>query len=135
MVGALTVDGAERESDFGGSINSLSVVPRKQGRLSNPAADVLLHPAGHVDQPPPRPLDERHHPIHVLVARQRNFDLALTFGDFRLGLFQRSDFGSGSSILPLTAGSRAASSAFSFSLSACSRPISASSAARSSGTV
>src|SRR5437868_7880396 len=34
-----------------------------------------------------------------------------------------SDFGSASSLLPLTVGSRAASSAFSFSLSACRRPI------------
>src|SRR5690242_3294490 len=46
-----------------------------------------------------------------------------------------SDFGKASSILPgAGAGSREANCSFSFAFSACSRPISASSAARSSGT-
>ena len=54
----------------------------------NLAGDVLLHPIGHLDQPPPRLLQKRHHPIHVAVARQRNFDFALTLGHLRLGLFE-----------------------------------------------
>src|SRR5450759_750336 len=56
---------------------------------SNLAAEVLLHPVGHLDQPPPRALQKRHHAIHVAVAGQRDFDLALALGDLRLGLFQR----------------------------------------------
>src|SRR3982074_2223075 len=51
----------------------------------NLPGDVLLHPVGHLDQPPPRLLEERHHAIHVAVARQRNLDLALAFGCLRLG--------------------------------------------------
>src|SRR5450759_4890844 len=108
MVSALTVDDEERENDLGEVMNS---VPRpslrKQGcgdygfRLSqgrppgeeyassNLAAEVLLHPVGHLDQPPPRALQKRHHAIHVAVAGQRDFDLALALGDLRLGLFQR----------------------------------------------
>src|SRR5258708_5692510 len=101
---------------------------------SNLAADVLLHPVGHVDQPSPRLLQERHHAIHVAVAGQRDFDLALALAQLRLGLFQLVRLRQRSSILPVTVGSRAASCAFSFSLSACSRPISASRAARSAGT-
>ena len=54
-----------------------------------------------------------------------------TFGS--LG-FSESDFGSGSSILPITVGSRESRSALSFSFPDCRRPISASSAQRSSGT-
>jgi hypothetical protein len=45
-----------------------------------------------------------------------------------------SDFGIASSLLPATVPSRSASCALSFSFSACSRPISVSIAARSSGT-
>src|SRR5882672_6898416 len=42
-----------------------------QGRLaerdaprSNLAGEILLHPVGHLDQPPPRLFEERHHAIH-----------------------------------------------------------------------
>src|ERR1700731_3487649 len=60
-------------------------VRRSPGRraegASNLAGDVLLHPVGHLDQPPPRLFQERHHAIHVAVARQWNFDLALTVGN------------------------------------------------------
>src|SRR6202790_58411 len=59
---------------------------------SNLAGDVLLHPVGHLDQPPPGPLQERHHAIHVAIARQRNFDLALALGPLRLALFHRVGF-------------------------------------------
>src|SRR2546430_3310518 len=61
----------------------------KSAGASNLSGDVLLHPVGDLDQPPPRPLEERHHAIHVAVARQRNFDLALALGHLRLRLFQR----------------------------------------------
>src|SRR5260370_30221174 len=62
---------------------------RGKSTVSNLAGDVLLHPVGHLDQPPPSLLEERHHAIHVAVARQRNFDLAFALGHLRLGLFQR----------------------------------------------
>src|ERR1700744_1519955 len=53
------------------------------------AADVLLHPTGHLDQPPPRLFEERHHPVHVAFARQWNFDLAFALGRLWLGLLKR----------------------------------------------
>jgi len=37
---------------------------------------ILLHAVGHLDQPPPGTLHERHQTIHVLVAWQRNLELA-----------------------------------------------------------
>src|ERR1700710_1190605 len=98
MVVALTVDGAVRESDLVEVMNSVSWSSLREIRddtrrvtryASNLAGDVLLHPVGHVDQAPPCPLEERHHAIHVAIARQRNFYLALAVGDFRLGLLQR----------------------------------------------
>src|SRR5712675_2819550 len=107
MVFALTVDDGERESDLDGVMRPQNcrvgkgalfapcppihssmfwwarfrfAHPTKSGPASNLAGDVLLHPVGHLDQPPPRLLQERHHPIHVAVARQRYFDLALAVG-------------------------------------------------------
>src|SRR5262245_8827840 len=62
--------------------------------LLNLAAGVPLHPVGHLDQAPPRPLQKRHHAIHVAVARQRDFDLALALAlrHLRLALLQRVRF-------------------------------------------
>src|SRR6266446_9534932 len=68
---------------------SPGTTPGKSAGTSNLAGEVLLHSVGYIDQPPPRPLEERHHAIHVAVARQRNFDLALALGHLRLRLFQR----------------------------------------------
>src|SRR5215475_16230803 len=51
--------------------------------------DVLLDAVGHLDQTPPGALQERHYAVHVAVARQRDFDLALALGDFRLRLSER----------------------------------------------
>src|SRR5690349_14103909 len=80
MVLALTAEGVVRERDLRAVI---------KGTPSNPAAvDVPLHPVGHFDQAPPGPLQERHHAIHVAVARQRDFDLALAFRHLRLALLQ-----------------------------------------------
>src|SRR6185312_4234864 len=50
------------------------------------ARDVLLHLVRHVDQPLPGALQERHHAIHVLVARQRDFNLALVLGGAGTGV-------------------------------------------------
>src|SRR5882757_813282 len=47
---------------------------------SDPAVDVALHAVGHLDQPAPRLFQERHHAVHVAVARQRDLDLALALG-------------------------------------------------------
>src|SRR5436309_9825178 len=65
---------------------------RARAGPSNLAVDVPLHPVGHLDQAPPGPLEERHHAVHVTVARQRNFDLALALGHLRLALLQRIRF-------------------------------------------
>src|SRR6185312_8582799 len=59
---------------------------------SNLAVDIPLHPVGHFDQAPPGLLEERHHAIHVAVARQRDFDLALALRHLRLGRLQRIRF-------------------------------------------
>src|ERR1700738_5605976 len=69
--------------------NARAILVKSWKRSSNLAGDVLLHPVGHLDQPPPRLLQKRHHAIHVAIARERNFDLALALGYLRLGLFQR----------------------------------------------
>src|SRR5579862_8690672 len=71
------------------------VVPAKAGTTvasDLAAVDVALHAIGHLDQAAPGALEERHHAIHVLVARQRNLDLAIAFGDLRLGLLQLVGF-------------------------------------------
>src|SRR5882757_7329145 len=73
----------------GGGYGSLLSQGRRSKGPSNLAGDVLLHPVSHLDQPPPRLLEKRHHAIHVAVARQRNFNLALAIGHLRLVLFQR----------------------------------------------
>src|SRR5450756_183655 len=69
-VAALTADGGERESDFDEVMDDLSTsssrrTPGRRRASSNPAGDVLLHPVGHIDQPPPCLLQKRHHAIHV----------------------------------------------------------------------
>src|SRR6202022_1293194 len=67
-------------------------LPSQGRRIENPsnlAADVLLHAVGHLDQPAPCLLQERHHAVQVAIARQRNLDLALALGDLRLRLPQR----------------------------------------------
>src|ERR1700722_4748431 len=51
----------------------------------NLAGDVLLHPVGHLDQPPPCLFQKRHHAIHVLIARQRDLNLARAIGPLGLG--------------------------------------------------
>src|SRR5215475_1713533 len=51
--------------------------------------DVLLDAVGHFNQTPPGAFQERHHAVHVAVARQRDFDLALALGDLRLRLSER----------------------------------------------
>src|SRR5258708_2101396 len=100
MVLALTEDNALRESDLGEGMNSVSPSslrkqcesrddPQREYGNSNLAADVLLHPVGHFNQPAPGLFQKRHHAIHVAVARQWNFDFALAFGDLWLRLFQR----------------------------------------------
>jgi hypothetical protein len=61
---------------------------RNDATPSNLAGGILLHPVGHLDQPPPRLLQKRHHAIHVAVARQRDFDVALTLGYLWLRFFQ-----------------------------------------------
>src|SRR6478736_3640823 len=60
-------------------------------RSSNLPRDVLLHAVGHVDQPAPGLFQERHHPIDILVAGQRNLDLAVPLGDLRV-LLERIGF-------------------------------------------
>src|SRR4051812_21819299 len=76
---ALTVEGAESED----------AVDRLMRGSSNLAPDVLLHAVGHLDQPPPRFFQKRHHAVHVAVARQRDFDLPLALGNSGLRLLQR----------------------------------------------
>src|SRR6516225_6339911 len=51
--------------------------------------NVLLHAIGHVDQSAPGALQKRHHAVHVLIARQRNLDLAFALGGLRRGLLVR----------------------------------------------
>jgi hypothetical protein len=41
---------------------------------SDSAGLIALNARGHLDQPPPGALDERHHAIHVAIARQWNLD-------------------------------------------------------------
>ena len=48
-----------------------------------------------------------HHPIHVAVARQRDFDLAFALGRLRFGFFQRVRFRQRLVVLPVTVGARA----------------------------
>src|SRR5882672_12633818 len=72
---------------FAGTTAESAPLPR-----SNLAVDVPLHPVSHLDPTPPGPLQERHHAIHVAVARQRDFDLALALGYLRLALLQRIRF-------------------------------------------
>src|ERR1700747_1344249 len=62
---------------------------------SNPAVNVLLHPVRHLDQTPPRPFKERHHTIHVAIARQWNFEFALTLVDLRIRFPKRVRFWQG----------------------------------------
>src|ERR1700745_4506061 len=62
---------------------------------SNPAVNVLLHPVRHLDQTPPRPFKERHHTIHVAIARQWNFEFALTLVGLRNGFPKRVRFWQG----------------------------------------
>src|SRR5882757_10778521 len=117
MVAALTVDGAERVSDFmerpcrvGKGVFAVptnscdeyfgghaSLCPpyefvRRDDACKSAGLDlaryVLLHAVGHLDQPPPGLFQKSHHAVHVAVARQRNFDLALALGDLRLRLLQ-----------------------------------------------
>src|ERR1043166_8644174 len=116
MLLAATVDGVVRESDLGAVMKAIFVgwavapfapcppvlAPSRRARfalptlqtrrLSNPAVDVPLHAIGHLHQTPPGPLQERHHAIHVAVARQRDFDLALAVGHLRLARLQRVRF-------------------------------------------
>src|ERR1700728_2175907 len=96
---ALTTDKGEREGNLGVMNSVAPSSPRKRTRRyickigqSDLAADVFLHPVGHLDQPPPRLFEERHDPVHVAVAGQRDFDLAFALGRLRLGLFQRVRF-------------------------------------------
>ena len=72
--------------------------------------------------------------IHVAIARQRDFDLALAVGRFRFGLFQRVRLRQ--RFVDLAGDRRFARRQFALELFivGLSRPISASSAARSSGT-
>src|ERR1700710_2576486 len=63
MVLATTVDGALRDNDLD---EITSYLPGK----------ILLHALRHLHQPPPGLLQERHHAIHVAIARQGDFDLA-----------------------------------------------------------
>src|SRR5207253_10938213 len=91
MVVVLTVEEGVREMDLDEVITSLPIRRPGEGP-SNLAVDVLLHLVGYLDQSPPRPLQERHHALHVAVARQRDFDLAFAFGDLRLALLQRIRF-------------------------------------------
>src|SRR3954454_24167470 len=75
MVPAATRDGAERDNDL-------------DEVTSNLPGKILLHAVRHLDQPPPGLLQERHHAIHVAIARQGNLDLALGLG-FRCRRLQR----------------------------------------------
>src|SRR5258707_8536303 len=88
----LSTRSLNREAAAYGSPLSRGTTRGKSAGASNLAGDVLLHLVGDLDQPPPRPLQERHHAIHVAVARQRNFDLALALGHLRLRLLQRVRF-------------------------------------------
>src|SRR5882757_6051488 len=64
-----------------------------QGPSSNLPRNVLLHAVGYFDQPPPGALHERHQAVHVLVARQRNLQLALALGCLRLSRLGLRRFG------------------------------------------
>src|SRR5690349_12379407 len=88
---AETFDGASREIEEDAAMDS-SWRPNVRTRPLDLAADVFLHPVGHLDQPPPGLFEERHHPIHVTIARQRDFDLARRLGYLWLRLFQRVRF-------------------------------------------
>ena len=67
---------------------------RSPGRLripaaSNPAGDVLLHPVGHVDQPPPGLLQKRHHRDPCRGRSAAEFRSCARRRHLRFGLFQR----------------------------------------------
>src|SRR3954468_5023376 len=81
IVAAATREGAERDND-------------SDEVTSNLPGNILLAALGHLDHPPPGLLQERHHAIHVAIARQGDFDLAFGVGLRggrleRIGLRQR----------------------------------------------
>src|SRR5258708_5643865 len=72
------------------SISAPSLAPASFTNFAISAAESIKPPPAGVcrEHAPPRPLEERHHAIHVAVARQRNFDLALALGHLWLRLLQ-----------------------------------------------
>src|SRR6266404_7573488 len=89
LTGGLTRSLDRQAAAYGSPLSRTFAGTTVEGAALDLARYILLHPVGDLDQPPPRPLEERHHAIHVAVARQRNFDLALALGHLRLRFLQR----------------------------------------------